>query len=251
MDAKTSPEAPEPTRGRVCLYKGCGKRFVPRPQDRTRAKYCPDCRAKAKKWRDWRRRQTAEGRAAKRVENKRVRKNHPDYSRTYRARNLEAVRSIERDSKRRSRSRKPDVHKVRPLVLVPCGRPGCFEVFSVVAAFATVRRYCGEACRGAVRRCANLLAQLRHRATRWGNYQRKRSRLKSGLLRRDARFVSLPPVGSSPLEHRAVPVREEPRNRGPPRIVAWGPGKGGRRCAERELTAAPHGDGGEAGFTRV
>jgi hypothetical protein len=195
---------------------------VPRPQDRARAKYCLDCRPKARTWRDWHRRQTSEGREAKRLENERFRKDHPDYFRTYRTRNLERVRSIERESKRRSRSRQPDVHKVRPLVPVPCDRPGCFEVFCVVAAFATVRRYCGQACRGAMRRCANLLAQLRRRATSWGNYQRKRSRQKSNFPGPDTPSPSLTPMGSSPLEGRSAPIRKEPRNRGPPRIVAWG-----------------------------
>ena len=224
---------------------------MPRPQDRARAKYCPDCRAEARKWRDWLRRQTSEGREAKRVENERFRENHPDYFRTYRTRNVERVRAIEQESKRRSRTPQPDVHKVRPLVAVPCNRPGCFEVFSVVAVSANVRRYCGEACREAMRCFANLLAQLRHRTTDWGNYQRKRSRLKRRSPQTGTGSPSFPPLGSSPLEHRSVPVREEPRNRGPPRIVAWGREKGGRRSAERELTVAPHGDGGEVDFTRV
>jgi hypothetical protein len=195
---------------------------VPRPQDRARAKYCPDCRAKARKWRDWLRRHTSEGREAKRVENERFRENHPDYFRTYRTRNVERVRAVEQESKRRSRARQPDVHKVRPLVAVCCNRPGCFEVFSGVAASANVRRYCGEACRDAMRRFANLLAQLRHRTTLWGNYQRKRSRLKRALRRHDARFASFPPVGSSHLEPPSVPIRREARNRDPPRIVTEG-----------------------------
>jgi hypothetical protein len=195
---------------------------VPRPQDRARAKYCPDCRVEAKKWRDWLRRQSAEGRKAKRVENERFREHHPDYFRAYRTHNAEHVRAIEQESKRRSRARQPDVHKVRPMVSVPCNRPGCFEVFSAVAASANVRRYCGEACRDAMRRFANLLAQLRHRTTPWGNYQRKRARLKRELRRRNARGAFLPPLGSSNLEPPSIPLRREARNRDPPRVVAEG-----------------------------
>jgi hypothetical protein len=222
LDTKTSPKSEEASRGRLCLFKGCTTRFVPRPQDWWRAKYCPDCRGKAKKWRDWHCRQTPEGKKATQERNRRFREARPDYHREYRKRNLERVRTIERESKRRSRSKKPDVHKVRPLMPVPCSRPGCYEVVLVVASLAKVRRYCGAACARAMHRFSNLLNQLRRRRTPEGNYRRKCSRPRNERRPIDKQPSSFPSVGSSKLQEPTVFDRKEPRNRGPPAIAARG-----------------------------
>ena len=227
MDTKTSPKSEEASRGRQCLFKGCTNRFVPRPQDWNRAKYCRRCRRKAKEWRDWHRRRAAKGKKAKQEQNKRFREARPEYHRDYRKRNLERVRAIERESKRRSRSKKPDVHKVRPLVPVPCGRPGCFEVVLVVAALVKMRRYCDEACKKAMGRFFNLVAQLRQRRTPEGNYKRKRSRATSQRQSRSNHPSSHRSLGSSELEQPALSYRKNPRNRGPPGIASRG-GENGR-----------------------
>lgn len=219
LETKTSPEGKDAALGRQCLFKGCTNRFVPRPQDWGRAKYCHGCRGKAKKWRDWRRRQLLPGKKAKQGNDKRFRESHPDYRLDYRRRNLERVRTIERESKRRSRSKKPDVHKVRPLTPVPCSRPGCYGIVLIVASLAKVRRYCGEACGRAMRRFSGLLAQLRHRRTPEGNYRRKCSRPQSGRRSIGQRSSPLPPLGSSNLKQHSVFDREKPRNRDPPAIA--------------------------------
>ena len=163
--------------------KGCGKRFVPRPQNNLRAKYCPACRGRAAKWSAWLRRRkwrrSPAGKSAKQRENQRYRKKHPKYHTLYRNRNLERVREIERASKQRCRSRNPaggDVHKGVPWSQVPCRRPGCYTLFLTLASLTTVRFYCGPSCRTAMRRFSSLLAQLRYRKTTPGNYRRKLSR---------------------------------------------------------------------------
>ena len=165
--------------GRTCLLKGCGKRFVPRPQDLLRAKYCsPLCREKAARWRaslrrkNWR--QSPRGREAKRRENHRYRKKHPDYQTHYRERNADRLRATERASKRfRRASSSSDVHKGVPCCQLPCHRPGCYVRFLALASLAGVRRYCGPSCRSVMRTFSALLAQLRYRKTAWGKYRRK------------------------------------------------------------------------------
>ena len=222
LDTETSPKSEEASRGRPCLFKGCHNRFVPRPQDWNRAKYCSGCRGKAKEWRDWRRRQTQEGKRAKQGQNKRFREARPEYHRDYRQRNLERVRAIERESKRRFRSKKPDVHKVRPLMPVPCSRPGCYVVVFVVASLTRFRRYCGEACATAMHRFYNLLNQLRRRRTPEGNYTRKCSRRPSERRPIDGRSSFLPSVGSSNLQQPSVSGRKKSRNRDPPAVATCG-----------------------------
>jgi hypothetical protein len=166
-----------PRDGRICLLKGCGRRFVPRPQDLLRAKYCsPACREKAKKWKAWQKRHSEEGREAKRGQDRRFRKTHPDYFRQYRRENSERVREIERASKRCCRSRNfasapGDVHKVPPMKIA-CRRPGCYRFLSMVGRSP----YCSDSCRKVMRCYSNLLAQLRYRRTRVGNYRRKLAR---------------------------------------------------------------------------
>lgn len=163
--------------GRICLMKGCGKRFVPRPQDRLRAKYCsPDCRRLARKWRTWLSRKTAAGLAAKRRQNQRYRQKHRSYPSEYRKRNGERIRAIERASKRRCRLRNSDdsdVHKGGSCCRVPCHRPGCYVLFLSLVSLVKVRLYCGPSCRAPMRRFSSLLAQLRYRRTDSGNYRRK------------------------------------------------------------------------------
>jgi len=222
LDTKTSPKPEEASRGRLCLFKGCNNRFVPRPQDWNRAKYCSGCRVKAKKWRDWRRRQAQEGKRAKQGQNQRFREARPDYHRDYRKRSLERIRAIERESKRRLRSKKPDVHKVRPLMPVPCRRPGCYVVVFVVASLAKSRRYCGEACATAMHHFYNLLNQLRRRRTPEGTYTRKCSRPRNERRPIDKHPSPVPSVGSSKLQQRAVCDRRNPRNRDPPATVSCG-----------------------------
>ncbi len=122
-------------------------------------------------------RQSPEGKNSKQSENRRFRENNPDFFRNYRRSNLERVRAIERQSKRRRRSAHPiDVHKVRSLRKISCHRPGCYLLFLVLEALGNFRRYCGDACRKTMRRFLALLAQLRYRKTPSGNYKRKLSR---------------------------------------------------------------------------
>jgi hypothetical protein len=184
MVAQASESSPVGDRGRSCLLKGCGRRFIPRPQDRWRAKYCsPPCRAKARRWRKRLGRKLSRlsttGREAKRRENRRYRETHPDYPRRYREHHRDRVRAIERASKRRSRRRSPcsgDVHKGAPRCRLPCHRPGCDLCFVTWRSMVGFRRYCREACRAVMRRFSGLLAQLRYRRTAYGNYRRKLTR---------------------------------------------------------------------------
>lgn len=178
LDGQARANQAQKEGGRLCLIKSCGRRFVPRPQDRWRAKFCSsECRRKARRWRNWRYRQSHRGKRNKQVENKCFRETHTVYFQTYRRAHLERIRAIERQSKHRSRSRAPDkVHKGSPMTRVPCHRPGCYIIFSTLSALREFHRYCGEACRRAMRRFSALLAQLRYRRTPSGNYKRKLGR---------------------------------------------------------------------------
>jgi len=175
---------PQEAIGRTCLLKGCGNRFIPRPQDRHRAKFCsPACRKKAAKWRRWlrrkERRRSPAGKKAKRWENQRHRRRHPDYQSDYRRRNGDRVRAIECASKRRRRAKDSpdsDVHIGVPRCRVPCHRPGCYRLFLTWISLAEVHRYCGSDCRETMGRYSALLAQLRYRKTDNGNYRRKLAR---------------------------------------------------------------------------
>jgi hypothetical protein len=155
-------------------------------------------------------------------QNKRFRETRPAYHREYRERNLERVRTVERESKRRSRSKKPDVHKVRPMTPVPCSRPGCYVVVFVVASLAKGRRYCGEACATVMHRFYNLLNQLRRRRTPEGTYTRKCSRPRNDRRPIDRHSSPLPCVGSSTLKQPSVSDRKKPRNRDPPAVATCG-----------------------------
>lgn len=184
MPPETRTQPGQDGLGRTCLLKGCGKSFVPRPQDLLRAKYCSSpCRKKAARWRAWLRRKrwrrSPRGKEAKQNENHRYRKSHPDYPSRYRKRKAERVRAIERASKHRQRSRDAEdsgVHKGVPCCQVPCHRPGCYRLFLTWVSLALIHRYCGPACSEAMRRYRALLAQLRYRRTPLGNYRRKLSR---------------------------------------------------------------------------
>jgi len=171
--SRCAPEAAQAA-GRLCLLKGCGRRFYPRPQDISRAKYCSEaCRKKARKWRRWlRRKLRAREAPPEEPQGKRWRR---QYQRIYRARNGDRVRQIERESKRRRRSTGGPVHK-GPRCPIPCHRPGCYEEFEVPPALETYRKYCGSPCRLAMRRFQRLLGQLRYRQSPGGCYKRKLSR---------------------------------------------------------------------------
>jgi hypothetical protein len=193
-----TPRGRRSVRGRRCLLKGCGRRFVPRPQDMLRGKYCTSpCRRTAKRHRKWLWKRTPRGRDARRRESARYRARHPTYQADYRASHLERVREIERESKRRCRRRRrhegpsaedpaesvagpfagDPVHKGGSddagIAEVQCCRPGCYHTFRVPASLKAVYCYCRKGCAAIMRRFRSLCAQLRYRLTLWGNYVRK------------------------------------------------------------------------------
>ena len=171
-------------------------------------KFCSaSCRKKAKTHRNSLWRKTEKGKKAKQEENRKYREKNPDYQKNYRKHNLEKVRKIERESKKRyrlkksqaekSETQKPksvdkrpplnqeqtDVHKGRSgdeislfshnLPKIQCHRPGCYELFSVKQSFKHVHKYCSDCCRVVMRTFTNLCAQLKYRRTDKGNYNRK------------------------------------------------------------------------------
>jgi hypothetical protein len=163
-----------------------------------RGKYCTSpCRHEAKRHRRWLWKKTPKGREARHRESARYRARHPTYQARYRKANLERVRAIERESKRRCRRRRRDegacgedtaesvtvpsagdpVHKGgsddAAVADIPCRRPGCYHTFRVPGPLKAVYRYCRDGCAAIMQRFHSLCAQLRYRLTLWGNYVRK------------------------------------------------------------------------------
>ena len=130
-------------RRRLCLLKGCELPFVPsHPQSR----YCgADCRAAARRWRNWR------------------------ASRMYRAREHGRARRREQSQRyrQRVRTRQPEPSSEpcegqRPAPIAEescCARPGCYELFQA-SCRSPLQKCCGSRCRLALRR-------VRQRELRW------------------------------------------------------------------------------------
>jgi hypothetical protein len=141
-------QAPIHCRSRICLLKGCERRFSPR---HPLGRYCSSaCREAARRWSLWqagrRYRASVRGKACRR---------------------RQACRYRERVRQRREgESAGPPVPReghqdAANSEKIPCSRPGCYELFSPPCR-SPLKRFCSCLCREALRR-------VRRREARWGH----------------------------------------------------------------------------------
>ncbi len=175
---------PEPRRGkrrarrRVCMVKGCGRRFRPRSW---RDRCCGwRCRREARRWRNWRAqkryRKTENGKAKRREQS--CRRREKAKPRLVMAKNIAKNTDVKRCRRRKpsyggstesgNRLKKPLRRRVghrskkfrRKIGSELCGRPGCYSRF-VWMARSPLRKFCHGACRKAWRRVTQREARWR------------------------------------------------------------------------------------------
>ena len=150
------PRARRP-RPRICLRKGCGRKYQPR---RRNQRYCQDaeCLREVRRWQ-------AARRQAKRRRDARVKNSMPRPKRNAGGELKSHPRPWKIPSCARAWSRS---RKFFPLPL--CDRPGCHE--PPVISPRNPARYCGTACRQAVRNVQDRERKWRSRGTLGGRKKR-------------------------------------------------------------------------------
>jgi hypothetical protein len=139
-------QAPTHCRARICLLKGCGRRFCPL---HCLARYCSEgCRQAARRWSVWR--------AARRY---RASERGKECRRQQACRYRERVRqrgetSVGPSPRCEGHQEGADSEKIS------CSRPGCYERFAPERR-SPLKRFCSCLCREALRR-------VRRREARWG-----------------------------------------------------------------------------------
>ena len=167
LDERPDGVGPRPRR---CLLKGCERLFRP---SRPRAHYCGEaCREAAKRWRRWRAsqryRETEDGRERRREQCRRYRQRvrerpieppaiEPTINPIINPIDTSAADAEPACEGQRAES-KPEEIPSRP-----CSRPGCYELFAIADEHSR-KRFCGAACRLALRRV--LDRESRHRSRR-------------------------------------------------------------------------------------
>jgi hypothetical protein len=152
----TSPRRPRP---RLCLRKGCGRKYQPR---RWNQRYCqdPECLRLVRRWQ-------AAKRQAKRRQDEGAKSQHAEAERVRRQR----IPSSPQPPK------PPEIgvargHAARTFALTPlCDRPGCHE--PPVKSGRSQACYCCSACRQAVRRVVDRERKWQFRGTFRGRHARK------------------------------------------------------------------------------
>ncbi len=140
---RTSPRRP---RARLCLRKGCGRRY--RPQ-RWNQRYCqdPECRRLLRRWQ-------AARRQARRRQDEAVQAQHAQAERARRRRAPTLPQAPQRARVEAVRGHAAKIFSVPPL----CARPGCHD--TAPKSGRSQACYCCPACRQAVRR-------VRQRERKW------------------------------------------------------------------------------------
>ena len=148
-------------RPRLCLLKGCERRFTPsRPQSR----YCGSlCAEAALRWRRVKAsrcyRSGCEGRAKRREQN-----------RHYRRRRRERTVSVSDGISELDEGKRPACASENFAGRM-CARPGCYVVFGVQHEHSS-RRFCSVACRLALRRVLDRESRYQQRRRRWRRQHR-------------------------------------------------------------------------------
>jgi hypothetical protein len=158
---------------RICLLKGCERRFRP---SHPLSRYCsPSCQDAARQWRRWRAarryRATPDGRQQRRGQSRRYR----ERQRLCPAAAAAAPAVKEAVTDQREGQRDGDVSE--DFSGTPCRRPGCYELFQAQP-HEPPQRFCCCSCRRALRRVLD-------REVRW---RRRRRLILAGRSRPPPRF---------------------------------------------------------------
>jgi len=163
-----SPRRPRP---RICLRKGCGRRYQPL---RWNQRYCqdPECLRLVRRWQ-------AARRQARRRQDDAAKAQHAKAQRARRQRAASPPQPPKKPEVAPARGHAAKIFSPTPL----CDRPGCFE--PPVKAGRNQARYCCPACRQAVRRVLDRERKwlrrgtLQDRRARKRDYQTARARHRS------------------------------------------------------------------------
>lgn len=174
---------------RLCLRKGCGQRFQPR---RWNQRYCqePECLREVKRW------QSAK-RQRKRRSQPGGRQRHAEAERQRRQRGSTRVGGPEHDAATGPAATSPAGAWSRSKRNLPadlCDRPGCYE--PPCDSPRVPSRYCGDACRTAMRRVCDRERKCLARKTQAGRLKRRRE-YQAAKVRR-CRAVPRNAAGDSP-----------------------------------------------------
>ena len=150
------PRARRP-RPRTCFRKGCGRKYQPRCWNQ---RYCqdPECLRQVRRW-------MAARRQAKRRRDKRVRAQHAQAEKERRQRDKTSPKAVDNPEVEPARG-----HAASFFALPLCDRPGCHE--HPVISPRNPARYCGTACRQAVRNVQDRERKWHSRSTLDGRKKR-------------------------------------------------------------------------------
>ena len=155
-------------RTRVCLRKGCGRKYQPR---RWNQHYCqdPECLRLVRRWQ-------AAKRQAKRRQNEAIKAEHAEAERVRRQRIPSSPQAPKPSEIEAARGHAAKIISPTPM----CDRPGCHE--PVLKSGRSQAHYCCSACRQAVRRVVDrerkwlFRGTFRGRRAREQEYQAARAR---------------------------------------------------------------------------
>jgi hypothetical protein len=152
------PTSPRRPRTRICLRKGCGRKYQPR---RPNQRYCqePECLRLLRRWQ-------AARRQAKRRQDEAAKSQHAQAQRAHRQRATSLPQAPKVPEVAAARGHAAKIFSPTPL----CDRPGCHE--PPLKSGRNQARYCCSACRQAVRRVLDRERKWRCR----GTFQGRRAR---------------------------------------------------------------------------
>jgi hypothetical protein len=166
-------------RPRVCLRKGCGRKYQPRCWNQ---RYCqdPECMRLVRRWQ-------AAKRQARRRQHEAAKDQHAEAERARRQRATSSPQAPKPAEIAAARGHAATIFSPPPL----CDRPGCHE--PVVKSGRNQARYCCSACRQAVRRVVD-----RERKWLWrGTFRGRRAREQEYQAARARRCNRQPHTGST------------------------------------------------------
>lgn len=151
------PRRPRP---RICLRKGCGHTYLPR---RWNQRYCqdPECQRQVRRWQ-------AARRQARRRQDATAKAQHAQAQRARRQRANSAPQPPKIPEVTAARGHAAKIFSPTPV----CDRPGCHE--PPLKSIRNPARFCGPACRQAVRRVRERERKWRFRGTFQGGRARAR-----------------------------------------------------------------------------
>jgi hypothetical protein len=147
-------------RPRLCLRKGCGRKYTPR---RWNQRYCqdPECLRLVRRWQ-------AARRQAKRRQTETIKARHAQAQRARRRRTKSSAQPAKKPQVAAARGHAAKIFSPNPL----CERPGCYEPPPKLG--RNQAKYCCRACRQAVHRVLDRERKWLKRGTFPGRCRRER-----------------------------------------------------------------------------